>query len=126
MAYPGHGAYPVGYDDHVKIDKAVSFALVVRRDLRMRCERYTCVRQTAVANRAPGVYPGPELHVVLQRGVAETQHERGVHQLCTRVEWVPLADVGEILLKPIQREMHRVRRQAAPHRERRFVGVGPV
>lgn len=50
MAYLRHRANPVGYDNHIKIDKAVSITLVVRRHLRMRRERFTCVRQSAVAN----------------------------------------------------------------------------
>ena len=55
------------------------------------------------------MYPGPELHVVFQRGIAQAQHERGMHQLFARIERLRLTDVNEILLEPIQGEMQRVR-----------------
>lgn len=55
--YLRHHACAVGYDHHIKIDKAVSFAIEIFDDDRVCCEYLASVRQAAVADRAPGVYP---------------------------------------------------------------------
>ena len=72
------------------------------------------------------MYPGPELHVVFQRGIAQPQHKRRMHNVFARVKRLPLSNIDQILLKAIHRELQRVRGQTAAHRERRFTSVGPL